>query len=304
MSESLNPMTGVNFSASGYDWNGTGAHRDVSFGTVYVDHDFGKTVGWQFKKGRDFSREFSTDSLSIVLNETAAAFMGLEDPVGKTVQQEDFDGLKTYRIIGVIKDMLMESPYEPVRKTVYKMNTGKGNVVNIRINPSTSARAALSTIEEVFKKYNPALPFSYTFVDEEYAQKFKDEERISTIAGFFAMLAIMISCLGIFGLASFVAQQRVKEIGIRKVLGASVYSVWGLLSRDFVLLILIAFLMATPVAYYFLSNWLENYTYRTDMAWWIFALSGIGALLITLTTVSYQSIKAALANPVKSLRNE
>jgi ABC-type antimicrobial peptide transport system permease subunit len=204
----------------------------------------------------------------------------------------------------VIKDMLMESPYEPVRQTVYKMNSGKGNVVNIRIHPAESTQEALSKIEAIFKRYDPSLPFEYTFVEEEYAQKFKDEERISKIVSFFAVLAIIISYLGIFGLASFVAQQRVKEIGIRKVLGATVFNVWGLLSKDFVVLILIAFLVAIPVTYYFLSNWLENYTYRTEITWWVFVLSGVGALLITLVAVSYQSIKAALANPVKSLRNE
>jgi ABC-type antimicrobial peptide transport system permease subunit len=304
MSESLNPMTGLSFSANGYDWDGTGAHREVSFGTVYVDHDFGKTVGWQFKEGRDFSREFSTDSSGIVLNETAAAFMGLKDPVGQTIQQNDFNGLKTYRIIGIIKDMVMESPYEPVRQTVYKLNADKGNFVNIRINPAISTREALQKIESIFKKYTPESPFEYRFVDEEYAQKFKDEERISKIASFFAVLAIMISCLGIFGLASFVAQQRVKELGIRKVLGATAFNIWGLLSRDFVVLVLVAYLIAVPVSYYFLSHWLENYSYRTNIAWWVFALAGGSTLLITLLTVSYQSIKAALVNPVDSLRNE
>jgi ABC-type antimicrobial peptide transport system permease subunit len=198
----------------------------------------------------------------------------------------------------------MESPYEPVRQTVYKLNAGKGNFVNIRISPAMSSREALNKIEAIFKKYTPGLPFEYKFVDEEYARKFKDEERISKIASFFAVLAIIISCLGIFGLASFVAQQRVKEIGIRKVLGATAFNVWGLLCKDFVILILIAYLIASPVTYYFLSHWLENYTYRTDITWWVFALAGGGTLLITLITVSYQSIRAALLNPVKSLRNE
>jgi ABC-type antimicrobial peptide transport system permease subunit len=239
-----------------------------------------------------------------VLNETAAAFMGLKDPVGKTIQQNDFNGLKTYRIIGIIKDMVMESPYEPVRQTVYKLNADKGNFVNIRINPAISTREALQKIESIFKKYTPESPFEYRFVDEEYAQKFKDEERISKIASFFAVLAIMISCLGIFGLASFVAQQRVKELGIRKVLGATAFNIWGLLSRDFVVLVLVAYLIAVPVSYYFLSHWLENYSYRTNIAWWVFALAGGSTLLITLLTVSYQSIKAALVNPVDSLRNE
>lgn len=156
----------------------------------------------------------------------------------------------------------------------------------------------------MFKKYNPAAPFEYKFVDEEYARKFGNEERVGRLASFFAILAILISCLGIFGLASFVAEQRTKEIGVRKVMGASVVNLWGMLSKDFVVLVIISFFIAMPTAYYFMNNWLQKYEYRTGIAWWIFAASGIGALLITLLTVSYQSIKAALANPVNSLRSE
>jgi ABC-type antimicrobial peptide transport system permease subunit len=163
---------------------------------------------------------------------------------------------------------------------------------------------ALAKIETVFKKYNPEQPFIYKFNDEEYAKKFGDEERIGKLAGFFAALAIFISCLGLFGMASFMAEQRVKEIGVRKVLGASVFNLWGLLSKDFVSMVLISFLIATPVAYYFMHNWLQNYQYRTNLSWWIFAVTGVGAVLITLLTVSFQSIKAAIANPVKSLRTE
>jgi ABC-type antimicrobial peptide transport system permease subunit len=162
----------------------------------------------------------------------------------------------------------------------------------------------LRKIETVFKKYSPAAPFEYKFVDEDYAQKFGSEERIGTLASFFAILAIFISCLGIFGLASFVAEQRTKEIGVRKVLGASVFNLWKMLSKDFVLLVVIALVIAIPTAYYFMSGWLEKYEYRTEIAWWVFAASGIGALLITLCTVSFQSIRAALANPVNSLRSE
>ncbi len=172
------------------------------------------------------------------------------------------------------------------------------------MNPEISATIALSKIETIFKKYNPSQPFDYNFVDEEYAKKFDNEERISKLATFFAILAIFISCLGLFGLASFVAEQRTKEIGIRKVLGATVFNLWQLLSKDFVVLVLLAFLIATPLSYYFMNNWIQNYAYHTDISWWIFALTGLGALLITLLTVSFQSIKSALMNPVKSLRTE
>jgi ABC-type antimicrobial peptide transport system permease subunit len=162
----------------------------------------------------------------------------------------------------------------------------------------------LAKIQADFTRYSPVSPFEYKFVDEDYARKFQDEERIGKLASFFAVLAILISCLGIFGLASFVAEQRTKEIGVRKVMGASVVNLWGMLSKDFVVLVVISLFIAMPMAYYFMNSWLLKYEYRTAIAWWIFALAAAGALLITLCTVSYQSIKAALANPVNSLRSE
>ena len=166
-------------------------------------------------------------------------------------------------MIGVVNDMVMESPYDAPRPIVYGLSNEAGNVAIIKINPTVSAKDALSKIEPIFKKFNPEQPFEYQFVDEEYAKKFGDEERIGKLASFFAILAIAISCLGLFGLASFVAEQRTKEIGVRKVLGASVFNVWNLLSKDFVMLVIISFLIAIPLAYYFMHNWLQNYTYRT-----------------------------------------
>jgi ABC-type antimicrobial peptide transport system permease subunit len=166
------------------------------------------------------------------------------------------------------------------------------------------AHEAIQKVKTVFEKYSPASPFSHEFVDVEYARKFSDEERVGKLASFFALLAIFISCLGISGLASFVAEQRTKEIGVRKVMGASVVNLWGMLSKDFLLLVAISLLLAMPFAWYLMSNWLQKYEYRSNIAWWIFAAAGVGALVITLLTVSYQSIKAALANPVKSLRSE
>jgi ABC-type antimicrobial peptide transport system permease subunit len=163
---------------------------------------------------------------------------------------------------------------------------------------------ALAKIERVFKKYNPDLPFNYYFNDEEYAKKFADEQRIGSLASVFAVLAIFISCLGLFGLASFVAEQRKKEIGLRKVLGASTYSLWKMLSREFAMLVVISCLIAIPLAWYYLNNWLLQYDYRTSISGWIFMASGVGVLIITLITVSFQAIKAALANPVNSLRSE
>ena len=198
----------------------------------------------------------------------------------------------------------MESPYEPVKPTIFTMNTGWANIITVRIKPTVSVQDALAKIETVFKKYNPGAPFDYRFTDEEYAKKFSDEQRIGNLATFFAILAIFISCLGLFGLASFIAEQRTKEIGVRKVLGASVFNLWQMLSKDFAWLVAISCLIAIPIAWYYLHQWLQKYEYRTDISWWVFIAACLGALVITLLTVSFQAIKAALANPVKSLRTE
>lgn len=200
--------------------------------------------------------------------------------------------------------MVIESPYDEARPVVYPLLTYQGNVALTKINPAVSASKAIKGIEAVFKKYDPDQPFVYKFVDDDYAAKFGDEERIGKLSGIFTILAIIISCLGLFGLTSFVAEQRKKEIGVRKVLGASVFSVWNLLSKDFVILIILSFLVAVPISYYFMHNWLQHYSYRTPLSWWIFIAAGVGALVITLITVSFQSIKAAIANPIKSLRTE
>lgn len=300
LAESESPLTGIWNYNGGFDWEGKDPNQQPDFAVIGVTYGFGKTVGWQFTEGRDFSRAFSTDSASMVINETAVRFMGLKDPIGKIIRE----GNLRYTIVGVVKDMVMNSPYEPVPQTLFYISRFPSNFVNIRINPAMSASEAVRKIGVVFQKYAPAALYDYKFADQEYAKKFATEERIGTLASFFAFLAIFISCLGLFGLASYMAEQRTKEIGVRKVLGASVLNVWSLLSKEFVILVVIAFCLASPVAYYFLGNWLQNYQYHTDLSGWIFAVTGAGALLITLLTVSFQSIKAALVNPVKSLRSE
>ena len=216
------------------------------------------------------------------------------------------DPPKPYTVLGVVRDMVMASPYEPVEPTLFfvKALNGGVNWINIKVKPGIAMHTALPKIEASFKQLVPAVPFDYKFVDEEYAIKFAAEERISKLAGFFATLAIIISCLGLFGLASFVAEQRTKEIGVRKVLGASLFDLWQLLSLEFAALVIISLLIAAPVAYYFMHGWLQNYPYRTALSWWIFAAAGLCSIAITLLTVSSQAIKAALANPVKSLRTE
>jgi putative ABC transport system permease protein len=300
MAESSSSTTGVNNNRGDVDWKGKDPAMTSFFGWIGVTTSYGKTVGWQFTNGRDFSSRFITDSSAIVINEAAVKYMNLKNPVGETVRI----GKRDLTVIGVVKDMVMESPYEPVKQTIFHISSGHFDDVLIKINPNVSAHEAIDKIEAVCKAYSPSVPFSYRFADEEYAKKFSDEDRIGKLASCFAILAIFISCLGLFGMASFMTEQRIKEIGVRKVLGASVINLWGLLSKEFVLLVVISLLIATPLAYYFMHNWLQNYEYRTNLSWWIFATAGFGALLITLLTVSFQSIKAAIANPVTSLRTE
>ena len=302
--ESRGPLTEVNSTNGGFDWPGKNPALQVNFATVAISPEFGKTVGWQFRQGRDFSRQLASDSLGIILNESALAFMGGTDAIGQTITWTGTGFNLTFHVIGVIEDMVMDSPYEPAKPSVFFIAPKPGNFLTMRLNPAQPVQATLATIGSVLNEHLPTVPFNYTFVDEEYDEKFRSEERIGTLAALFAVLAILISCLGLFGLASFVAEQRTKEIGIRKVLGASVGSLWGLLSKDFVLLVLIALLIATPLAYYGMNQWLQKYSYRTELSWWIFASAGAGALVITLLTVSFQAIKAALMNPVRSLRSE
>ncbi|QMW06651.1 ABC transporter permease [Spirosoma foliorum] len=300
MSESSGAITSQSGGTTDISWKGKKNDSKPLVMSNYITHDYGKTIGWQVKAGRDFSRDFTTDSSSMILNEAAVKLMGFKNPIGETVRQSG----KDYTVIGVIKDMVKEDPFKPVNPSFFAINYRNVNTINIRLAPQLSAHEALAKVEQVFKQYSPDSPFDYKFADDQFARKFGNEERIGGLAGGFAILAILISCLGLFGLASFIAEQRTKEIGIRKVLGASVFNVWGLLSKEFVILILVAFCLAAPVAYYVLSNWLQNYQYRTELSWWIFAVAGLGALLVTLLTISFQSIKAALMNPVKSLRSE
>jgi ABC-type antimicrobial peptide transport system permease subunit len=300
MSESSSPATEIWSNQIGFDWRGKDPNSVPLFGIVATTHDYGKTIGWQIKEGRDFSRQLTTDSGGLILNEAAVALTGLKSPVGEVIKWND----KDHRVIGVVKDMIMESPYTPVKPVIFFLDYGWANVITLRMKPNLPMREALAKVEPVFKKYNPGSPFEYKFVDEDYAKKFSDEERIGNLATFFAVLAIFISCLGLFGLASFVAEQRTKEIGIRKVLGASVFVLWRMLSKEFVALVVISFLIAIPIAWYYLTQWLQKYEYHTHVSWWVIAGAGIGALAITLMTVSYQAISAALMSPVKSLRSE
>jgi putative ABC transport system permease protein len=301
MAESGSPLTNVYSNNSGYDWQGKAPDLQDDFAYIPVTPEFGKTAQWKLIQGRDFSRDIKSDSSALILNEASVKFMNLKNPIGQIVKSDDYK----MTVIGVVKDMVMSSPYEPVKTTLFVMNRGGGaGMVDIRLNPKKSSHEAIAAIERVFKQYDPGSPFDYKFTDEEYNKKFSNEERVGKLAGFFTLLAIFISCMGLFGMASFMAEQRTKEIGVRKVLGASVFSLWQMMSKDFVGLVCISLVLAIPTAYYFMQNWIKDYKYHTELSWWIFALTGLGAIVITVCTVSYQSIKAALSNPVKSLRSE
>ncbi|TWI98817.1 MacB-like protein [Mucilaginibacter frigoritolerans] len=301
VAESSDPVTDHSDNMRGLKWKGKDPDMSDDFAMVGVSPEYGKTVGWQFNDGRDFSSAYLTDSSGIILNEAAVQYMGLKNPVGEIVK---IWNNKDYRVIGVVKNIVMDSPYDPAKQTIYYISKDAGNFLMLRINPKVSAHNALTKIEAICKTYSPSVPFAYHFADDEYTKKFADEEYIGKLASIFASLAIFISCIGLFGMASFMAEQRTKEIGVRKVLGATVLGLWTLLSADFVKLVIISLLIAIPTAWYFMHSWLQTYNFHVELSWWVFAATAFGAIIITLLTVSYQSIKAALTNPINSLKTE
>ncbi|MFP4845413.1 ABC transporter permease [Winogradskyella sp. PE311] len=306
MTTMSSPTTNIWSNRSGYNWDGKPVGFQEDLAHTSVNYDFVETLGLKLKEGRGFSREFATDSNAVILNATAVKYMNITNPIGKYIRDSDTeDPFTPMQIIGVIDDMIVQSPYSPVKQAMYVFEK-YGNIAfyNLRLNPEKSTSENLTLIEGVFKKNFPNTPFDYQFVDEEYGKKFRSEERVASLARVFTGLAIFISCLGLFGLASFVAEQRTKEIGVRKVLGASISQLWLLLSKDFITLVLIALLIASPLAYYFMGEWLQKFSYRTNVGWDVFAIACFGALIITLITVSFQAIRAARSNPVKSLRTE
>ena len=285
----------------GQEWEGKDPNDKTDFYRYNQDEGLGETAGLQFIKGRDFNlSQFPTDSTAMIINESSLKVMKFKDPIGKIVK----DNGQNWHIVGVIKDFILTSPYEPTRPMLIFGAGSWFNTMLIRLNSNHSTAQNLKKAEAIFKKYNPEYPFDYTFIDEEYARKFENEKRTGTLAALFAGLTIFISCLGLFGLATYMAENRIKEIGIRKVLGASVAGVTALLSKDFLKLVFLSLLIAVPLSWWAMTKWLEDYTYRVSIEWWVFALAGFLSILIALLTVSYESIKAAIANPVKSLRSE
>lgn len=295
-------ITGTYTTNSGFTWPGKDPNMSEEFYTLRATHGYGDMIGWEIKEGRDFSRDFQSDSLSFLLNETAVEYMGLENPIGQTVTWGNNGG---YKVVGIVKDMVTRSPYDPVKPAIFVLHYGRFlSYINIKLKSDLETQEALAHIESVFKKHDPTSIFDYTFVEADFEKNFVREERIGKLASFFAILAIIISCLGIFGLSTFMAEQRTKEIGVRKVLGASIFIIWQILTKDFVRLVVVSCLIAIPISYYYMSNWVAEYEYHTTLNWWIFAIAVISALFITLLTVSFQAIKAAIINPVKSLRSE
>jgi putative ABC transport system permease protein len=255
--------------------------------------------------GRDVDvKTYPTDSTAVVLNQAAVKIMGFKDPIGKIIKRGEGKDMLSLHVIGVVQDFILDSPYEPVRPMIIQGPKSWFNVIHFRLNNANSTAENLKRAEVVFKRYNPDYPFEYNFIDQDYAKKFGDEQRTQTLASLFAGLTIIISCLGLFGLATYMAQNRIKEIGVRKVLGASVLGVTTLLSKDFLKLVMISFCIASPIAWWAMYKWLSDYNYRVTISPWVFIIAALLTIAISLITVSFQAVKAALANPVKSLRSE
>jgi putative ABC transport system permease protein len=295
------PMTEGWSDTWGFTWDGKNEKEKLDFNLFNVDGDFTKTMGLKIVDGRDIDiKTYPSDSLAVLLNQAAVKVMGFKQPLGQVLRYDN----KKMVVVGVVKDFILQSPYEPVRPMIIQGPKSWFNVIHFKLNEKNTTAENLKLAEAVFKKFNSEYPFEYHFVDEEYTKKFADEQRIGVLASLFAGLTIFISCLGLFGLATYMAQNRIKEIGVRKVLGASVMGVTTMLSKDFLKLVGIAFLFATPIAIYFMHDWLQHYSYRVDISVWVFAIAAFLTTLISIITVSFQAIKAALANPVKSLRSE
>lgn len=298
VSVSSSPITSIQ-SWSMPEWQGQREDQKGYFGIVSIGHDYTRTLGAEMVLGRDFSEAFN-DSATVLLNEAAVRFMELEEPVGATIHLYDID----YTVAGVIKDVLMDSPYDPAHRTLFLYIPGWTSDVLIRLPQTGNIRDVIGSIGEVFKEHNPAFPFTYSFADQEFNKKFATEELIGNLANAFAILAIFISCLGLFGLSAFAAEQRTKEVGIRKVMGASATSILALFSKDFSKLVMVAFLIAAPVAWWLMSQWLQGYSYRVEIAWWMILGGGLFPLVLTWIIVGTQALRAASVNPSESLRME
>jgi len=300
VTRTLSPITDIWWRQPGPDYAGKPANQSIIISGETADVDFTKTMGIKILQGKDFSGTPS-DSSSMLLNKAAVDAMGLKDPIGMRMSN---GGHNPHTVIGVTDNVVMGSPFEPVDPMMVYFSPDAANAISIRLKNSISPKKALTAMEPIFKRYNPAYPFEYRFVDEEFGKKFIAEELVNKLTNIFAGLAIFICCIGLAGLASFTIEKRIREIGIRKVLGASVQQVLLLISKEFLKLVLVAFVIAVPLTWWFMNNWLEKYTYRVNISIWLFGFVGVVVLLLTLIVVSLNTIRAAIANPVKSLRTE
>lgn len=295
------PITSVWTWDPTFEWTGKDPNLSISFSTYHSDNDFAKTMGLTLVAGRDINTlKYPADTMAVLLNETAVRTMGLKEPVGQYLKSSQGN----WQIVGVVKDFISGSPYFPVNPVIIQGPKNWLGTLSFRLIKNKPVSDNLARIGAVLKKYNPDYPSNFIFVDEERARELKGHEHTGKLAALFAGLAIFISCLGLYALASYMATNRIKEIGVRKVLGASVSSITTMLSKDFLKLIIIAFAIASPIAWWMMYSWLNNYTYRVELSWWIFVVTALLSVFIALITVSFQAVKAGLSNPVKSLRTE
>ena len=300
VSEASSIPTNVNWYSDNIKWEGKSPDDKTALAEIDADYHFLSTMKIELKEGRDFSASYGTDTANFIINETAALVMNLKNPVGAMFSHQETKGI----IIGVVKDFHMHSLHDPIAPLFITLQPHmESGLAAVRMQAGKTKDAML-VIENAVKQFNPLFPFDYFFADDAFKQQYKDELIIGKLSDVFAFLAIVISSMGLFGLAMFTAEQRTKEIGIRKVLGASVSGIFVMLSKDFLQLIIIAAVIAFPLSWWIMHNWLQGYTYKTGMSWWLFAAAGLATSLIALITISFQAIKAALMNPVKSLRTE
>lgn len=303
VSKNMGTITERGSNTWGLRWPGKKADNDPTIALFSTDADLVKTAGLQLVAGRDINiQQYPSDSFAVLLNETAVKTMGFTSPLGQVLSQGDRN--TSWHVVGVVKDYVLNSPYETIPPLVIQGPASWFNTVHIQFSKARSTADNLQQAALVFKKYNGAYPFSYRFIDDEYARNFDNEQRIKTLAGLFSALAISISCLGLLGLSAYMAENRTKEIGVRKILGASVVGITRLLSVDFIKLIVVSIFIATPIAWYLVDRWLQHYVYHAPISWSMFVVAGLAAIVIGLATISYQSVKAALTDPVKCLKSE
>lgn len=297
VTRTLSPITEIWWNSPGPDYAGKPSNMNIIFKGLSTDNDYAKTLGIKMVEGQDFSGT-PADTGSMLLNKAAVEAMGLKNPVGMKMRYG-----RDYTVIGVTDNVIMESPFKPVEPMMIYYNPDNASFINIRLNKAVQPQQALASLERIFKKYNPATPFEYQFVDKEFGKKFITEDLVSKLSNIFAALAIFICCIGLAGLAAFTIEKRIREIGIRKVLGASVQQLLILISKEFLKLVLIAFLIAVPLAWWFMHDWLLQYEYRISISIWMFVVVGLMIMALTLLVVSINTMSAAIRNPVKSLKS-